>query len=86
MGANPITVSPDRYPTGLAASRGRLYPQSRPHPFTALVAPQKSQLGLDEIPFSPTTFEILLPDRGFYMEPTELFLVGNWTRDWTQKR
>ena len=44
------------------------------------MAPQKSQLGLDEIPFSPTTFEILLPDRGFYMEPTELFLVGSWTR------
>ena len=75
MGANPITVSPDRYRTGLATSRGRLYPQLGRTHFTAPVAPQKSQLGLDEIPPSPTTFQIVLPDRGFYMEPTELFMV-----------
>ena len=64
--ANPIPMSPDMSPDQVSYfPRPVLSPKLAAPIFTALSAPQKSQLGLDKIPFSPTTIRSVLADGGF---------------------
>src|SRR5580658_11025813 len=69
--ANPITVSPDRYPTGLASSAAGSFPRVGRTWFAAPKAPRFHFGCLNKSPDSPTTARSLLGDRGFCKEPNK---------------